>query len=201
MKDKDRRNGVLCQRLTGPASVESVPTAWGNESILSGGTAHLRRGRNERARTGNCISAVFARGVRPLLIRLATLQDPTQSLLTARSCGNIAGLALTPRVPGHCSRSRRRESAPDARIGSRLVRGVGVRSPGIRPGFAPGADPGDRRLLEAAAGWPRRSGQRNGPCSVSPASPARSWRLCPAVRGSRPLGARSAPCHRGISGP
>jgi len=134
-----------------------------------------------RARTGNVVSAVFARGVRPFLNRLTTPQDPTQSFLTARSPGNFSGLARTPKIPGLCHGSRRRESPPDARIGSRLVPDVGVRSPGSRPGLAPGAAPDVRRLREAAPDWPRRIARRDGPCSVSPAAPATSPQSCPAA--------------------
>jgi len=145
--------------------------------------------------------AVFAGGDRPLSSQLPTLQDPTQSFLSVRSCGNFSGLSVTPWIPGLCSSQGRMESPPDARIGSRLVPAwCRCQVAGHPPGFGTWRRPHCRRLLEAAAGWPRRSGQRNGPCSVSPAAHARSRRLCPAVGGSRPLRARSPSCHRGVAG-
>jgi len=141
-------------------------------------------------------------GVRPFLNRLTTPQDPTQSFLTARSCGNFSGLARTPKIPGLCSRSRAQEIA--TRCPNRLAIGAWCRCQvaGHPPRF------GTRRR-------PRRSATSRSRCrlaamkrpnrrpllSFSSLAPSRSRRLCPAVRGFRPLHARLPPYDHGISGP
>ncbi len=66
-----------------------------------------------------CVRAAFVRGVRRLISRLATPQSTTQSSQIAGVWGNLSDFALTPTIPGLCSCNRRRESAPDGRIGSR----------------------------------------------------------------------------------
>jgi hypothetical protein len=65
------------------------------------------------------VRAAFVWGGRSLISRLATLQGTTQSSQIAGAWGNLSDFALTPTVPALGSRTRRRESAPDRRIGSR----------------------------------------------------------------------------------
>ncbi len=62
--------------------------------------------------------AVFGWGVRPLLSRLGTLQGNAPIVPDRWVLGNFSDFALTPTIPGLCSCKRRRESPPDARIGS-----------------------------------------------------------------------------------
>jgi len=77
--------------------------------------------------------AVFVWGVRPCIESACNASGHDPIVPDRCVVGNFSDFALTPTIPGLCSCQRRRESPPDARIGSRLARLADVMTPGIRP--------------------------------------------------------------------